>query len=61
MAEEQQPQQKNLFQRINSIYFLSVITDDGRPIFQIPLWVLVAGIILLVVLIRSRRAKGRNS
>ncbi|MHB8595315.1 MAG: hypothetical protein ACYDER_00735 [Ktedonobacteraceae bacterium] len=57
MAVEQQQEQKSLFQRINSIYFLSVITDDGRPIFQIPMWTLVVGIILLIVLIRSRRAK----
>ncbi len=57
MADEQQQEQKNLFQRINSIYFLSVISDDGRTIFQIPMWTLVVGIILLVVLIRSRRAK----
>jgi hypothetical protein len=57
MAVEQQQEQKSLFQRINSVYFLSVKTDDGRPIFQIPMWTLVAGIILLVVLIRSRRSK----
>ncbi|HVB24817.1 MAG TPA: hypothetical protein VNG51_22965 [Ktedonobacteraceae bacterium] len=57
MAEEQQQEQKNLFQRINSVYFLSVKTDDGQPIFQIPMWTLVAGIILLVAIIRSRRSK----
>lgn len=57
MAEEQQQEQKNLFQRINSVYFLSVLTDDGRPIFQIPAWTLVVGIILLVAIIRSRRSK----
>jgi hypothetical protein len=57
MAEEQQQEQKNLFQRINDVSFLSVKTDDGRPIFQIPMWTLVVGIILLVALIRSRRSK----
>ncbi len=57
MAEKQQMEQKNLLQRINSVYFLSVKTDDGRPIFQIPMWALVVGLILLVVLIRSRRSK----
>ncbi len=57
MSAGQQMKQKNLFQRINSVYFLSVKTDDGQPIFQIPMWTLVVGIILLVVLIRSRRAK----
>ncbi len=57
MAEEQQQEQKNLFQRINSVYFLSVKTDDGRTIFQIPMWTLVVGIVLLVALIRSRRSK----
>ncbi|HLX39718.1 MAG TPA: hypothetical protein VKR42_04260 [Ktedonobacteraceae bacterium] len=57
MSEEQQNEQKNLFQRINSAYFLSVKTDDGRPIFQIPAWTVAVGIILLVVLIRSRRSK----
>lgn len=57
MAEEQQQEQKNLFQRINSVYFLSVKTDDGRTIFQIPMWTLVVGIIVLVAIIRSRRSK----
>lgn len=57
MTEEQQQEQKNLFQRINSVYFLSAKTDDGRTIFQIPMWTLVAGIILLVAIIRSRRSK----
>ena len=57
MAEEQQQEQKNLFQRINSVYFLSVKTDDGRSIFQIPMWTLVVGIILLVAFIRTRRSK----
>ncbi|HLJ36325.1 MAG TPA: hypothetical protein VKU38_21885 [Ktedonobacteraceae bacterium] len=57
MAEEQQQEQKNLFQRINSVYFLSVKTDDGRTIFQIPMWTLVVGIILLVAFIRTRRSK----
>lgn len=57
MAEEQQQEQKNLFQRINSVYFLSVRTDDGRTVFQIPMWTLVVGIILLVGVIRSRRSK----
>lgn len=57
MAEEQQQEQKNLFQRINSVYFLSVRTDDGRTVFQIPMWTLVIGIILLVGVIRSRRSK----
>lgn len=57
MVEEQQQEQKNLFQRINRVYFLSVITDDGRTIFQIPMWTLVVGIILLVAFIRSRRSK----
>ena len=59
MAVEQQDQQeqKNLFQKINSVYFLSVKTDDGRTIFQLPMWTLVLGIIVLVALIRSRRSK----
>ncbi len=57
MAEKQQQEPKNLLQRINSVYFLSVKTDDGRPIFQIPLWTLVAGIMLLIAIIRSRRSK----
>ncbi len=56
MADEQQEQQ-NLFQRINSVYFLSVKTDDGRTVFQIPMWTLVVGIIVLVALIRSRRSR----
>ena len=55
MSEEHA--QLNLFQRINSVYFLSVKTDDGRTIFQIPAWTLVAGIILLVVLVRTRRSR----
>lgn len=56
MSAGQQMKQKNLFQRINSVYFLSVKTDDGQPIFQIPMWTLVVGIILLVAIIRSRRS-----
>ncbi|HLX39090.1 MAG TPA: hypothetical protein VKR42_01090 [Ktedonobacteraceae bacterium] len=57
MAEEQQQQRQNLFKRINSVYFLSVKTDDGRPIFQIPMWTVVVGIILLVVLITTGRKR----
>lgn len=49
-------EQKNIFQRINSISFLQVTNDDGRTLFYIPAWALVVGIILLVVMIRSRRS-----
>ena len=57
MIQEEQQEQKNLFQRINSVNFLRVKTGDGRTIFQLPMWIFVAGVILLVVFIRSRRSK----
>jgi hypothetical protein len=59
MAQDQdlEQEQKNLFQRINSVYFLSVKTDDGRTVFQIPMWTIVAGIIILVALMITGRKR----
>ena len=59
MAQDQdlEEEQKNLFQRINSVYFLSVKTDDGRTIFQIPMWAVVVGIVVLVALMITGRKR----
>ncbi len=58
---EQEQGQKNLFQRINSIYFLSVKTDDGRTIFRIPMWAVVVGIIVLVALMITGRKRSNEA
>ena len=58
---EQEQAQQNLFQRINSVYFLSVKTDDGRTIFQIPMWTVVLGIIILVVLMLTGRKRSSEA
>jgi hypothetical protein len=61
MAQDLEQGQQNLFQRINSVYFLSVKTDDGRTIFQIPLWTVVVGIIVLVALMITGRKRSNEA
>lgn len=61
MAQDLEQEQKNLFQRINSVYFLSVRTDDGRTVFQIPVWTLVAGIVVLVALMITGRRRSNEA
>ncbi len=61
MKEDLEQEQQNLFKRINSVYFLSVKTDDGRPIFQIPMWTVVVGIILLAVLLTTGRKRSKEN
>lgn len=63
MAQDQdlEQEQQNLFQRINSVYFLSVKTDDGRTVFQIPMWIVVVGIIVLVALMLTGRKRSNEA
>ena len=47
----------SIFKKINSVSFISVKSDDGRTLLFIPAWAAGAGILLLVVLLRSRRRR----
>lgn len=56
MAQDLEQKPQNIFQRINSISIITVTNDEGRTIFFIPVWTMIVGIVLLVVMIRSRRS-----
>ena len=46
---------KKYFRQINSISFLEVRNDEGETVFFIPSWVVIAVLVFLVFLRRSRR------